>query len=70
MVFLTFYPFLVLTLITSNSHRLSAMAPWIGDLYRETRYDSLWPRMHAPLFLFRRLLYVLILVVLKDYPLV
>ena len=73
MIFLTYFPAIIMNLITSNGHKLQShnVKEEIGDIYEETRFESktIMNQFFIPIFLFRRFIYVLILVLLIDYPL-
>ena len=73
MVLLTYYPALTMAAISNNAHRLESVETRsrIGELYGETviQKNRTVNQFFTSLFLFRRLIYVMILVLLKNYPL-
>ena len=72
MVLLTYYPALTMAAISSNAHQLEHedTEKRIGSLYTETHIEKnkTVNQFFMTMFLFRRLCYVLILVLLKNYP--
>jgi hypothetical protein len=72
MIGLTYYPALTMAAISNNAHRLETLdtRARIGELYGETvlQKNRTLNQFFTSLFLFRRLIYVLILVLLKNYP--
>ena len=69
---LTYYPALCMAAISNNAHTLDHVdtKARIGELYNDTKVfkNKTMNQFFTPLFLFRRLIYVLVLVLLKDYP--
>eukprot|EP00347_Sterkiella_histriomuscorum_P004248 403361179 len=72
MGFLTYLPGFTFTIINANAHRFQQKTTEEkhGVLYEGTRIEENKSinQMYIPIFLFRRLTYVFILVLLKDYP--
>jgi hypothetical protein len=71
---LTYFPALCMAAISNNAHTLDHLdtKAKIGELYNDTKIfpNKTMNQFFTPLFLFRRLIYALVLVLLKDYPLI
>lgn len=69
---LTYFPALAMAAVASNAHQLDKeeTKKSIGELYEETNVipNKTMNQYWMSMFLFRRLVYVMILVLLKNYP--
>ena len=72
MAFLTYFPAMAMATISRNAYILEeeSTKKALGELYEDTKIieNKTTNQFFMTLFLFRRLLYVLILVLLRSYP--